>query len=156
MTEKQQKFVEEYLIDLNAGRAAARAGYDTQNYRRIMKSPEVKKEIDKAMAGRTKRTEINPDDVIGELARIAFRDTEDMAYGHLSDDVASALADADEKAVRKQGKAGGARGERDTKLSYKMKALELLGKHFGMFNDRNDSNADRNVVVIFGEEKLED
>lgn len=60
MTDKQKRFIEEYLIDLNATQAAIRAGYspDTaqqQSYE-LMTKPEIAKAVKSAMAERSRRT----------------------------------------------------------------------------------------------------
>lgn len=76
LTAKQKKFVEEYLIDLNATQAAIRAGYSPNTAQeqssRLLSNVMVKNEIDKAMAERSRRTGINQDRVLRELAKIAF------------------------------------------------------------------------------------
>lgn len=76
LTAKQQRFVEEYLIDLNATQAAIRAGYSpkTANEQgaRLLANASVQEAIAKAMAERSRRTGISQDRVIQELARIAF------------------------------------------------------------------------------------
>lgn len=68
MTKKQKRFVEEYLIDLNATQAAIRAGYSPQTAYSIgeenLRKPEIKSRIDKAMAERSRRTGINQDRVL--------------------------------------------------------------------------------------------
>ena len=76
MTKKQKRFIEEYLIDLNATQAAIRAGYRPDNAYSIgsenLRKPEIKAAVDKAMAERSKRTGINQDRILMELARIGF------------------------------------------------------------------------------------
>lgn len=76
LTAKQKKFVEEYLIDLNATQAAIRAGYSPDTAKEIgcenLTKPNIKTEIDKAMAERSRRTGISQDRVLRELAKIAF------------------------------------------------------------------------------------
>ena len=76
MTKKQQLFCEEYLIDLNATQAAIRAGYKPESAGSVgsenLKKPEIRARIDKAMAERSKRTGVNADRVVRELARVAF------------------------------------------------------------------------------------
>ena len=82
MTKKQKRFVEEYLIDLNATQAAIRAGYSPDTAGSIgaenLKKPEIKNRIDKAMAERSRRTGINQDRVLQELARIGFAKITDV------------------------------------------------------------------------------
>src|SRR5579875_2449812 len=78
LTPKQKRFVEEYLIDLNATQAAIRAGYSAKNADKIgselLGKTRVAEAIQKAMDERSKRTEITADRVLQELARIAFDD----------------------------------------------------------------------------------
>lgn len=78
LNSQQQRFVEEYLIDLNATQAAVRAGYseDTAYSQggRLLKHVEVGKAIADAMAERSVRTRVTADRVLTELARIGFSD----------------------------------------------------------------------------------
>ena len=76
LTDKQKKFVEEYLIDLNATQACIRAGYSPnraseQAYQLLQKTT-VQEAIAESMAERSRRTAINQDRIVQELARIAF------------------------------------------------------------------------------------
>ena len=65
LTEKQQRFVDEYLIDLNATQAAIRAGYSAKTAdvqgSRMLANCKVQQAISIAMAERSKRTGINQD-----------------------------------------------------------------------------------------------
>ena len=65
MTAKQERFVEEYLIDLNATQAAIRAGYKVDNAQQVgsenLSKLVVREAIDKALAERSRRTGINQD-----------------------------------------------------------------------------------------------
>ena len=82
LTEKQKRFVEEYLIDLNATQAAIRAGYKVDSARDIgcenLTKPNIAEAIEKALAERSRRTGINQDRVVQELARIAFVNITDV------------------------------------------------------------------------------
>ena len=76
LTAKQARFVEEYLVDLNATQAAIRAGYSEARaseigYQLLQKTP-VTAEIEKAQAERSKRVEVTQDDVI----RLLYREAE--------------------------------------------------------------------------------
>lgn len=144
LTAKQQCFVEEYLIDLNATQAAIRAGYSPDTADVIgcenLKKPNIRACIDKAMADRSKRTGVNADRIIIELAKIAL-----VNAGNVIDlENASIRADAtdDDRAaimsvkVKTSSTDAGESVEREIKMADKIKALELLGKHMGMFKDR--------------------
>lgn len=146
MTKKQKRFVEEYLIDLNATQAAIRAGYKAGNAQRaseigselLQKTP-VSEAIQKAMAERSKRTGVNADRVVQELAKIAFVNAIDV----IDPDTATVKEDAsgnDTAAIQSvKVKTFGEDGlEREIKMADKLKALELLGRHLGMFKDKVD------------------
>lgn len=163
LTEKQQRFVDEYLIDLNATQAAIRAGYSAKNADKIgselLGKTRVAEAISEKMADRSKRTGVNQDRVVLELAKIAFVNAADVIdpesatikEGATSDDTA-AIQSVKVKVI--PGKKGEG-VEREIRLNDKLKALELLGKHLGMWNDKLDVNL--NIpVVISGEDDLED
>lgn len=138
MTKKQKCFIEEYLIDLNATQAAIRAGYspDTANEQgsRMLANVSIRACIDKAMAERSKRTGVNADRVVEELAKIAFVNPADV----IDTEKATVKEDAapeDTAAIQSvKVKTFGEDGiEREIKMADKLKALELLGKHIGMY-----------------------
>ena len=167
LTEKQKRFVEEYLVDLNATQAAIRAGYaektaDVQGPR-LLGNVRVQGEIQQAMAERSARTEITQDMVIQELARIAFANGTDFAKV-VSREVPTAIIDEegnpqqvmsvvqtvwlmdtdslapDKRAAIasiKEGKFG-----IEVKSYDKVKALELLGQHLGMFTGKDGQNSE--------------
>ncbi len=74
MTPRQRRFVEEYLVDLNATQAAKRAGYNPGWGRELVHKPEVAAAIEKAQAKRAQRTRVSADRVVTELAKVAFGD----------------------------------------------------------------------------------
>jgi phage terminase small subunit len=78
LTPKQERFVEEYLLDLNATQAAIRAGYSARTAysqgQRLLKNAELQDAIAKAQANRSNRTGITQDMVLSELAKIGFSD----------------------------------------------------------------------------------
>lgn len=163
LSEQRQRFVDEYLIDLNGTQAAIRAGYSpktaNEQAARLLANVSIQEAIAKAMAERSKRTGINQDRVVLELAKIAFvkmTDVVDPDTGEIlpnaSDDDLACIESV--KFKQSDNQYGGSI-EREVKLSPKMKALELLGKHLGMWNDKIDVNV-AIPVVISGEDDLED
>ena len=163
LTEKQQRFIDEYLIDLNATQAAIRAGYSVKTAReqasQNLTKLNIQQAISEKMAERSKRTGVNQDRIVLELAKIAFVNAADVID---SDDATiKAGATADDTAAIQSVKVNviptkeGEGVEREIRLNDKLKALELLGKHLGMWNDKLDVNV--NIpVVISGEDDLED
>ena len=163
MTAKQMRFCDEYLIDLNATQAAIRAGYSVDTAKEIgcenLTKPNIQETIAKAMAERSKRTGVNQDRVVLELAKIAFVNANDLIDPKDASVKASAteddLACIQSVKVKTSLTTNGESVEREIKLNDKMKALELLGKHLGMWNDKIDLNVSL-PVVISGEDDLED
>jgi phage terminase small subunit len=157
LTEKQKRFIEEYLIDLNATQAAIRAGYSPNSARDIgsenLTKPDIRARIDEALAERSKRTGINADRVLREIARIAFVNAADVinfdsatiAEGASEDDTA-AIASVKVKTIPTEDGEG---VEREIRLCDKLKALELCGKHLGMFKDNPEANAPVTVVINY-------
>lgn len=83
LTAKQATFVREYLVDLNGKQAAIRAGYSPKTAEaqasRLLTYAKVSKAVAAAQAERAKRTEIDADRVIAELAKIGFSDIRKVA-----------------------------------------------------------------------------
>lgn len=153
LTAKQKHFIEEYLIDLNATQAAIRAGYSKKTAAFIgaenLKKTQIQAEIQRRMAERQKRTEVTQDRVVKELARLAFANATDfvtvekreivMGDGSVVAVDGATVKHTSELTLDQQaaiaGIKQGANGV-ELKLCDKLKALELLGRHIGMFNDK--------------------
>lgn len=103
-------------------------------------------------------TGINQDRVVLELARIAFVKMTDLvdSHGRIKDGASEDDLACIESVKYKQSESEtGSSVEREVKISPKLKALELLGKHLGMWNDKLDVNITQ-PIVITGEDALED
>lgn len=144
MTKKQKRFVDEYLIDLNATQAAIRAGYSPDTAKQMgsenLSKPDLRAAIDRAIAERSRRTGINQDRVIRELAKVAFLNPVDVIdmdeatiRGEANRDDTACIASVKVKTIPTD---DGTITEREVKTYDKLKALELLGKHLGMFTDK--------------------
>lgn len=176
LTAKQQRFCDEYLIDLNATQAAIRAGYSEktameQGYQLLQKTS-VQEYIQERKADRVERTEITQDMVLRELAIIAFSNAADYAsivekdamvevngvtvpledgdgnpikYRTVEPVLTSDLTEEQKKAlaVIKKGRDGF-----EVKPYDKVRALELLGKHLGMWTERVEVEAEISPIVI--------
>lgn len=145
------------MIDLNATQAAIRAGYSpqtaqeqgSQNLSKLM----VSEAIDKALAARSRRTGITQDRVLRELAKIAFVNANDVIDTD-SATVRQNAADEDLSCIQsvkvKTSESNtGSSVEREIKLADKLRALELLGKHFGLFDkkEQNNGNGEKNNLL---------
>lgn len=158
MTDKQKRFVDEYLIDLNATQAAIRAGYKPNNAQQMgsenLSKPVISSAIAKAMAERSKRTGINQDRVIRELARIGFAKITDIVDPETAKIRENASEDdlACIQSIKIKPNEFGT--EREVKLYDKKSALVDLGKHLGMFKDRMDLSADMDlhITVDYGDD----
>ena len=150
LTAKQERFVQEYLVDLNATQAAIRAGYSPKTAysmgQRLLKNVEVKAAIKAAMEKRSQRVEITQDRVLQEYARLAFFDPRKLFLengkpkdiNELDDDTAAALVGLD---VMEEYEGSGEDRvfvgyTKKYKLANKLGALDSLGKHLGMFDGK--------------------
>ena len=143
MTKKQKIFADEYMIDLNATRAYKVAYPSVKNDEtaasaaaRLLRNVKVVAYIQERMQERQKRTEITQDRVLQELAAIAFAKATDYAEVKDRKVIIKDTKKLDEQQIRaisgiKEGKFG-----IEVKLGDKEKALELLGRHLGMFKDK--------------------
>ena len=152
LTERQKRFCDEYLIDLNATQAAIRAGYSKKTAKVMgsenLTKPDIAARIEKRRAAQIKRTEITADRVLLELARIAFVNGSAFATITARGKVKFTPTDEltnDQRAVIasvKNGKFG-----TEIKTNDKVRALELLGKHLGLF-DSGSLQSDEGVQII--------
>lgn len=146
-----------------AAQAAIRAGYSVRTANeqgaRLLANVSIQNNISKRMAERSRRTGVNQDRVVIELAKIAFINAADVIdpddatikEGATTDDTAAIQSVKVKVIPTKEGEGV----EREIRLNDKLKALELLGRHLGMWDDRLDVHV--NIpVVISGEDKLED
>jgi phage terminase small subunit len=148
MTDKQERFCEEYMIDLNATQAAIRAGYSpkTANEQgsQLLAKLSIQNRIAQLQAEQSRRTGVSTDRVVRELAKIAFVNAADL----IDPKTASLKSDAshdDLAAVQSvKVKTFGEDGlEQEVKLADKLRALDLLGKHLGMFNGASGDTTDQ-------------
>lgn len=162
LTTKQKIFVAEYLIDLNATQAAIRAKYSEKTAEQmgyqLLQKTSVQEAIQQAMKNREQRTEITQDKVLTELAKIAFANGTDFA-SLMTGTVKKKIwnedtqeydeTDVDEQFVHfvdtdslPPDKKAAVSAIKETRYGIaveshdKVKALELIGKHLGMFKEK--------------------
>ena len=140
MTPKQEAFVREYLIDLNATAAAARAGYSARTANeqgaRLLANVSVRTAIAAAQARRAERTQVDADWVLKRLAAMADADLADL---HRADGSLRPVSEWPE--VWRRGLVAGLEADenridggltvvtRKVKLADRLKTLELIGRH---------------------------
>lgn len=180
LTEKQKRFCDEYLIDLNATRAYKAAGYSVRSDNaagveghKLLRNPKIDSYLKQKMKEREKRTEITQDKVLEELAKIGFANAADYAkvvekeyIEKVTDDDGNVIGQETKtyKAVEieptdrldtdKQAAIAGIKEGRngiEVKLNDKVKALELIGRHLGMFTEKVEHSgaigSEVNIVI---------
>lgn len=153
LTPKQKIFADEYLTDLNATRAYKVAYPSIRkdeaaavNGSKLLRNAKVAAYVQERMDERARRTEITQDKVLQELAKLGFFDIrklfdddgKPLEISRIDDDTAACIAgmdvlDAYEGAGEDKAFVGYIK---KYKLSDKLKALELIGRHLGMFRDK--------------------
>ena len=152
MNAMQRRFVQEYKVDLNATQAAIRAGYSENTaYSQghdLLKKPEISEAIEHELEMCCERTRVTKDKIIRELARIGFAnvgkildDAKGGLLDGLSEDDLASISSVKTKTIKNRGGNDDDDEymiEREIKFHDKGKALEQLGRHLGMFNDKLD------------------
>jgi len=160
LTPKQKRFVDEYLVDLNAKKAAIRAGYSEKTAKAIgfenLTKPSVQKYLSERQKARSSRTEITQDRVLEEYAKLAYVQPKDF-YGEdgdvlpihqMPDDVAACITGIDVS----NRKIGEDDYETIKKIRFadKKGALDSLAKHLGMFSEdsrKSDTPTTINITL---------
>ncbi len=142
ITPKQQRFVDEYLIDLNAAGAYKRAGYSVTNdhaaaagAHRLLTNVDIQKAIAAAQQARAKSTELTQEFVVNKLRENLARAMQETP-----------VCDRE----------GNPTGEFTYQGAVANKALELLGKHLGMFADKHEVEHRGGVTMRVVEEIVSD
>lgn len=153
LSERAMQFIDEYMVDRNAAAAAQRAGYArsaaAQRGHELLSTPAVQDEIDRRDRERAQRVGVTSDDILRELARIAFFDigalfkengTLRTNVHEMSENERRALVNFDIITLDRE-------GNYVVKLNpgNKLKALELLGKNAKLFTDRVEQSGGVNV-----------
>jgi len=168
LTAKMKRFAEEYIVDLNAGAAAIRAGYSENTAYAIghenLRKPEIAEYIQQLMDKRSQRTEITADMVLREYAKIGFSNISDylkveMKQGATDDGTpitykAVDIFVTDQIDRDKLDAVAEIKQTRDgiaLKLHDKKGALDSIARHLGMFTDKVEHTG---TVALTYEEQL--
>lgn len=161
---KQRRFVQEYLIDLNAKQAAIRAGYSVRSAKqqgsRLLTYPAVAQAVALGQAEAAERARLTLDDVIAELSLLAFANMRDymqpgadgdpyLDFSKLTRAQAAALTEVTvEDFMSGRGKAAREVRRIKFKLADKRAALVDLGKHLGGFKERHEHSGALGISTI--------
>lgn len=138
LTEKQQRFCDEYLIDLNATQAAIRAGYSRKTAHSIgaenLTKPELKKYIENRMAEKEAALIADQDEVLKYLTSVMRG--ESAAHVLARDEIGA------DRVI-----------EKPPDEKERLRAAELLGKRYGLYTDRveQEIDMDLNITVDYGD-----
>lgn len=163
LTDKQERFCREYIIDLNATQAAIRAGYSKRASGSIgfenLKKPEIESYISSLRKNKSQELDFSFERISKELAKVAFGDVKNyfndngrlIDINELESHVSSSI-----KSVTVQQEKVTVYGEVNIESSVKkiesydkLKALELLGKMFGHFSKDNEQKKGESQVTVF-------
>ena len=132
MTPKQQRFCDEYLIDLNATQAAIRAGYSKKTARAMaaenLTKPDIKSYIDARMAEKNKKMIANQDEVLEYLTSVL--------RGESQSSVLARNFEGGEDVI-----------EKPPDEKERLKAAELLGKRYGLYTEKIEADVDNEITI---------
>ena len=155
MNARQESFVREYLVDLNASEAAKRAGYSKKTARtigsKLLTNVDIADAIAKAQAKRAQKLEVTADRVVAELAKIGFANSGDyFEWGPggiivkekstLTLEQQAAVAEVSETTTKDGGSIR-------VKLHDKVAALDKLARHLGLFKDELEAKISGEILV---------
>lgn len=146
LTAKQQRFCDEYLIDLNATQAAIRAGYSKRSARQIadrnMSNDDIRKYIDARMAEKESQLIADQDEVLKYLTSVLRGESQSTEI------VVEGTGDgcSEARTIQKEP------SEKD-----RLKAAELLGKRYGLYTEKVETDVDMelNINIDYGDDKDE-
>lgn len=150
LTARQERFCQEYIIDLNATQAAIRAGYskDSANVEgtRLLANASVAARLREVIQPELKKLEITKEKVLKELYRLAFAKLTDVAKWNesgvrfkSSDEIDEDAAATVKEVVEHVNQNG---GSFIIKQHDKNKALEILAKYFGISTEKHDHSGE--------------
>lgn len=137
LTAKQQRFCDEYLIDLNATQAAIRAGYSSKTAHVIgaenLSKPKLKQYIDQRMAEKESKLIADQDEVLKYLTAVMRGESRaSVVVVESTGDFMSTAREMEKAPDEKE----------------RLKAAELLGKRYGLYTDKVDVGGSVGVVIV--------
>ncbi len=159
MTAKQQRFCDEYLIDLNATQAAIRAGYSKKTAGVIanenLNKPYIKEYIEKRMAEKEAELIADQNEVMKYLTSVMRREHKEFVVVTLQNKTEKWVKDEETGKLKKQTitEESPAVVDIPARLSDANRAAELLGKAYGLYTDRVEQEVDMelSITVDYGD-----
>ena len=154
LTDKQQRFCDEYLIDLNGTQAAIRAGYSKKTARQMaaenLTKPDIKEYIEKRMAEKEESLIAKQDEVLKYLTAVMRRELKESIVVTLQNKTEKWVKDEETGKLKKQPVTEESPAVVDipAKLSDANKAAELLGKAYAMFTEKIDGDVKAKVMIV--------
>lgn len=149
MTARQQRFADEYLIDMNAEQAAIRAGYSEKyargNAHKLVANSCIQEYIQKRMSEKDSELIATQDEVLQTLTAIMRRQKKEVIVA--SEKVRRSYYDEEGRKCVNETEVPVC-VEIDTKISDVNKAAELLGKRYGLFTDKVNIEGSAKVVIV--------
>lgn len=142
-------------MDLNATQAAIRAGYSEKSAARIavelLNKTQVSTELQRVMKNREKRLEITQDMVLQELANIAFSNGSDFVQVSGGSVIVRDTQDIPTEKLSAIASVKETKGGIEVKTYDKVRALELVGRHLGMFEGKPPQVSETNLLDAIAE-----
>ena len=152
MTPKQQRFCDEYLIDLNATQAAIRAGYSKKTARSIaaenLSKPYIREYIDQRLAEKEKELIADQDEVMKYLTAVMRREKKEHIVVTLSRETSTYEPDAEGTMRKKTIKEEVPEiVQIPSQLKDSNKAAELLGRAYGIYTEKIEADVDTELTI---------
>lgn len=156
LTPKNERFIQEYMVDLNATQAAVRAGYSPKSASRtayqLLRRDDVRAAVDACVGERAARLQISQDRILEELTRIAFSDLREVATwggGGLLLKGSDTLTPSQSATVAEVAESTTKTGSTTRIKRYdKVKAIELLMRHTGMLRDKVEQSGSLEISIV--------
>ena len=158
LTDKQQQFVKEYLVDFNGVQAAYRAGYKhVDQAAQLVRKTHIQEAIRKEKEALAKRTELTQDRWAKEVARLSYVDPRRLynedgtlkPVHELDDDIAACISSVEVVTTYKKDEEGNMVPERTTKIKFwdKNSALDKGGRFLKLFADTVNLGVDKETMA---------
>ena len=150
LTPKQQRFCDEYLIDMNATRAALRAGYTqaTAMNGQLMEMPKIQAYLKERTAEASKKLQVSHETLLGELMKVAFANMGDYFGDDGKIKPMQDIVDDKKSAIWSLKVSEGKYGTTvQLRLHNKLAALEKIAKHIKFYDVEQKKSVEEAVYV---------